>query len=345
MIRIALDVMGGDNAPDANLGGALDALSRSKDIFVQLVGQKNVIDAWLRDKTYDDKRLQVIDAPEVIETGEHPVTAIQKKKNSSMVIGLKMLHDGESDAFVSAGSTGALLVGGQTIAGRLPGIKRAPLAVQLPTTKGKSLLVDCGANVDARPEMLVQFAIMGSLYARHLMGIENPTVGLVNIGTEEEKGNELTRAAYPLLKDCDKIRFIGNAEARDIPQGTADVCSSDLRDIPQGTADVLVCEAFTGNVILKMYEGVARTLLSQVKSSLMQSLRGKIGGLLIKPSLKGLVSTFSSKEDGGAPLLGLRGLVIKAHGNSTEVQMRNALLECEKFYNSGLKERIQDAFT
>ena len=330
MIRIALDVMGGDNAPDANLGGALDALSRSEDIFVQLVGQKNVIDAWLRDKTYDDKRLQVIDAPEVIETGEHPVTAIQKKKNSSMVIGLKMLHDGESDAFVSAGSTGALLVGGQTIAGRLPGIKRAPLAVQLPTTKGKSLLVDCGANVDARPEVLVQFAIMGSLYARHLMGIENPTVGLVNIGTEEEKGNELTRAAYPLLKDCDKIRFIGNAEAR---------------DIPQGTADVLVCEAFTGNVILKMYEGVARTLLSQVKSSLMQSLRGKIGGLLIKPSLKGLVSTFSSKEDGGAPLLGLRGLVIKAHGNSTEVQMRNALLECEKFYNSGLKERIQDAFT
>ena len=330
MIRIALDVMGGDNAPDANLGGALDALSRSGDIFVQLVGQKNVIDAWLRDKTYDDKRIQVIDAPEVIETGEHPVTAIQKKKNSSMVIGLRMLHDGESDAFVSAGSTGALLVGGQTIAGRLPGIKRAPLAVQLPTTKGKSLLVDCGANVDARPEVLVQFAIMGSLYARHLMGIENPTVGLVNIGTEEEKGNELTRAAYPLLKDCDKIRFIGNAEAR---------------DIPQGTADVLVCEAFTGNVILKMYEGVARTLLSQVKSSLMQSLRGKIGGLLIKPSLKGLVSTFSSKEDGGAPLLGLRGLVIKAHGNSTEVQMRNALLECEKFYNSGLKERIQDAFT
>ena len=330
MIRIALDVMGGDNAPDANLGGALDALSRSEDIFVQLVGQKNVIDAWLRDKTYDDKRIQVIDAPEVIETGEHPVTAIQKKKNSSMVIGLRMLHDGESDAFVSAGSTGALLVGGQTIAGRLPGIKRAPLAVQLPTTKGKSLLVDCGANVDARPEVLVQFAIMGSLYARHLMGIENPTVGLVNIGTEEEKGNELTRAAYPLLKDCDKIRFIGNAEAR---------------DIPQGTADVLVCEAFTGNVILKMYEGVARTLLSQVKSSLMQSLRGKIGGLLIKPSLKGIVSTFSSKEDGGAPLLGLRGLVIKAHGNSTEVQMRNALLECEKFYNSGLKERIQDAFT
>ena len=330
MIRIALDVMGGDNAPGANLEGALDALSRSEHISVLLVGDKELIEAWLRDKSYDKARLTIVDAKEVIETGEHPVAAVQKKKNSSMVVGLRMLHDGEADAFVSAGSTGALLVGGQTIAGRLPGIKRAPLAVALPTSKGKSLLVDCGANVDVRPEVLVQFAILGSLYAKHIMGIEDPSVGLVNIGTEEEKGNELTRAAYPLLRDCDKIRFVGNAEAR---------------DIPSGTADVLVCEAFTGNIVLKMYEGVARTLLSQVKSSLMSSLRGKIGGLLIKPSLKGLVQTFSSKEDGGAPLLGLRGLVIKAHGNSTGIQIRNALLECESFYNSGLKERIQDAFT
>ncbi len=330
MIRIALDVMGGDNAPDANLEGALEALSASKDIVVLLVGQKNVIDAYLQDKSYDTSRLQVVDAPEVIETGEPPVQAIQKKKNSSMVLGLKMLHDGEAEAFVSAGSTGALLVGGQTIAGRVKGIKRAPLAVQLPTTKGHSLLVDCGANVDVRPEVLVQFAVLGSLYAEHIMGIRNPSVGLVNIGTEEEKGNELTRAAYPLLKDCDKIRFIGNAEAR---------------DIPQGAADVLVCEAFTGNVVLKMYEGVARSLLSQIKTTLKSNLLGMIGGLLIKPSLKGLIKTFSSKEDGGAPLLGLRGLVIKAHGNSTGIQIRNALLQCETFYNSGLKERIEDAFS
>ena len=330
MIRIALDVMGGDNAPEANLQGALDALSKSENITVLLVGQKDVTEAWLRDKEYDKERLQIIDAPEVIETGEPPVTAIQKKKNSSMVVGLKMLHDGEADAFVSAGSTGALLVGGQTIAGRLKGIKRAPLAVQIPTTKGRSLLVDCGANVDVRPEILVQFAILGSLYAEHIMGIKDPSVGLVNIGTEEEKGNELTRAAYPLLRDCGKIRFIGNAEAR---------------DIPVGAADVLVCEAFTGNVVLKMYEGVSRTLLEQIKTTLKSSLLGKIGGLLIKPSLKGLKKTFSSKEDGGAPLLGLRGLVIKAHGNSTDVQMRNALLECETFYNSELKERIEDAFS
>ena len=330
MIRIALDVMGGDNAPEANLQGALDALSKSERISVLLVGRKDVTEAWLKDKEYDKERLQIIDAPEVIETGEPPVVAIQKKKNSSMVVGLRMLHDGDADAFVSAGSTGALLVGGQTIAGRLKGIKRAPLAVQLPTTKGKSLLVDCGANVDVRPEILVQFAILGSLYAEHIMGIKDPTVGLVNIGTEEEKGNELTRAAYPLLRDCEKIRFIGNAEAR---------------DIPVGAADVLVCEAFTGNVVLKMYEGVSRTLLQQIKTTLKSSLLGKIGGLLIKPSLKGLKKTFSSKEDGGAPLLGLRGLVIKAHGNSTDVQMRNALLECEAFYNSGLKERIEDAFS
>ena len=330
MIRIALDVMGGDNAPEANLSGALDALSRSEKICVLLVGQKSVIEPWLVGKNYDRDRLQIIDAPEVIETGEPPVVAIQKKKNSSMVVGLKMLHDGEADAFVSAGSTGALLVGGQTIAGRLPGIKRAPLAVAVPTKKGRSLLIDCGANVDVRPEILVQFAILGSLYAKHIMGIQDPSVGLVNIGTEEEKGNELTRAAYPMLRDCDKIRFTGNAEAR---------------DIPSGAADVLVCEAFTGNVVLKMYEGVARTLLGLVKESLMKTLRGKIGGLLIKPSLKGLVKTFSSKEDGGAPLLGLRGLVVKAHGNSTDVQIRNALLQCETFHDSGLKERIQDAFS
>ena len=330
MIRIALDVMGGDNAPDANLEGALDALNASEDISVLLIGQKEVIAAGLQGKTYDAARLQVVDAPEVIETGEPPVQAIQKKKDSSMVVGLRMLHDGEADAFVSAGSTGALLVGGQTIAGRLRGIKRAPLAVVLPTTKGHSLLVDCGANVDVRPEVLVQFAVIGSLYAEHIMGIKDPSVGLVNIGTEEEKGDELTRAAYPLLQECDKIRFIGNAEAR---------------DIPQGAADVLVCEAFTGNVILKMYEGVSRTLLSQIKSSLKSNLLGMIGGLLIKPSLKGLIKTFSSKEDGGAPLLGLRGLVVKAHGNSTGVQMKNALLQCETFYNSGLKERIEDAFS
>lgn len=328
MIRIALDAMGGDNAPEAPVKGALDALRESSKISVTLVGRKEEIERHFAGESYPEDRLSILDVPEVIETGEPPVKAIQAKKNSSLVRGLKLLRENEADAFISAGSTGAILVGGQTVAGRLPGVKRSPLAVVLPTRKGKSVLIDCGANVDAKPENLRQFAIMGSLYAKYILHIEDPSVGLVNIGTEEEKGNELTRETYPLLKECGKIRFIGNAEAR---------------DLPEGVADVYVCEAFTGNVVLKMYEGVAKTLLREVKASLMSSLRGKIGGALIKPSLKKLVKTFDSSENGGAPMLGLNGLVIKAHGNSTELQMKNAILECIDFVALDLRSKITEA--
>ncbi|MBO4412139.1 MAG: phosphate acyltransferase PlsX [Lachnospiraceae bacterium] len=327
MIRVAVDAMGGDLAPKSTVQGALLALKQSDEIEVLLVGRPEAIEAELSGAE-TDPRLQIIPAEEVIETGEHPVMAIQKKKNSSMVVGLKLISEGKADAFVSAGSTGALLVGGQTVAGRLPGIKRSPLAVLIPTLKGKSVLLDCGANVDARPENLVQFAVMGALYAEHVLGIQNPSVGLVNIGTEEEKGNELTRATYPLLKECPGIRFTGNAEAR---------------DLAYGVADVYVCEAFTGNVILKMYEGVAKALLKQIKEALMSSVRGKIGGLLIKPSLSGLKKQFDSSEDGGAPMLGLKGLVVKAHGNSTEIQMKNAILQCVEFSRQNMKDKIQEA--
>ncbi len=327
MIRVAVDAMGGDLAPKSTVQGALLALKQSDEIEVLLVGRPEAIEAELSGAE-TDPRLQIIPAEEVIETGEHPVMAIQKKKNSSMVVGLKLISEGKADAFVSAGSTGALLVGGQTVAGRLPGIKRSPLAVLIPTLKGKSVLLDCGANVDARPENLVQFAVMGSLYAEHVLGIQNPSVGLVNIGTEEEKGNELTRATYPLLKECPGIRFTGNAEAR---------------DLAYGVADVYVCEAFTGNVILKMYEGVAKSLLKQIKEALTSSVRGKIGGLLIKPSLSGLKKQFDSSEDGGAPMLGLKGLVVKAHGNSTEIQMKNAILQCIEFSRQNMRDKIQEA--
>ncbi len=327
MIRVAVDAMGGDLAPKSTVQGALLALKQSDEIEVLLVGRPEAIEAELSGAE-TDPRLQIIPAEEVIETGEHPVMAIQKKKNSSMVAGLKLISEGKADAFVSAGSTGALLVGGQTVAGRLPGIKRSPLAVLIPTLKGKSVLLDCGANVDARPENLVQFAVMGALYAEHVLGIQNPSVGLVNIGTEEEKGNELTRATYPLLKECPGIRFTGNAEAR---------------DLAYGVADVYVCEAFTGNVILKMYEGVAKALLKQIKEALMSSVRGKIGGLLIKPSLSGLKKQFDSSEDGGAPMLGLKGLVVKAHGNSTEIQMKNAILQCIEFSRQNMRDKIQEA--
>lgn len=209
---------------------------------------------------------------------------------------MKKVRCGEADAFVSSGSTGAVLVGGQTIVGRIKGVERPPLAPLIPTKDGVSLLIDCGANVDARPSHLVQFAMMGSIYMEHVVGIKNPRVGIVNIGVEEEKGNALVKETYPLLKENPYINFVGSIEAR---------------EIPNGAADVVVCEAFVGNVILKLYEGVGATLISKVKQGMMTSLRSKIGALLVKPALKETLKSFDASEYGGAPLLGLKGLVVK----------------------------------
>jgi len=328
MIKIAVDAMGGDNAPDCNIYGAVDALKENNQIEIILVGQEDIIKEKLDKETYDASRLTILNATEIIETGEEPVLAIQKKKDSSLVVGMKLLKEHSADAFVSCGSTGAILVGGQVLAGRIKGVKRSPLAVVMPTTKGKSILLDCGANVDAKPENLIQFAIMGSLYAKYVLGKENPSVGLLNIGAEEEKGNILTRETYQLLKEVPNINFIGNAEAR---------------DLAFGVADVYVAEAFAGNVALKMYEGVAKALLKEIKGAIKSTFIGCIGGLLIKPSLKGMLKKFDSSEDGGAPMLGLNGLVLKAHGNSTRLQMKNAILQCIAFKENDLSEKIQEA--
>ena len=328
MIRIAVDAMGGDNAPLCNVKGAVLALNESKEIEVILVGREQEIRQLLQGESYDASRLSVIHAEEVIETGEPPAQAIRTKKDSSICAGMRLLKTGGADAFVSCGSTGAVLVGGQLIAGRLPGIRRPALAIVMPTAKGPTLLIDCGANVDAKPENLVQFAHMGSLYMKYIMHVDNPRVGLVNIGTEEEKGNALTRETYPLLKNEPGINFFGNAE---------------VRDIPGGICDVAVCEAFTGNVITKMYEGVAKSLFSEIKTAMMSSARGKLGGLLVKPSLKKLLKTYDASEYGGAPLLGLSGLVVKAHGNSEEKQVKNAILQCIDFSKNDLSEKFVQA--
>ena len=327
LVRIVVDAMGGDNAPQSTVKGTVDALNKSQEIKVFLVGQEEVINKELEQYTYPKERLTVVPASEVIEMAEPPVMAIRKKKDSSIVVGMKMVKEGQADAFVSAGSTGAVLVGGQLLVGRVKGVERPPLAPLIPTEKGVSLLIDCGANVDARASHLVQFARMGSIYMENIMGVKNPRVGIVNIGAEEEKGNALVKETFPLLKECKDINFVGSVEAR---------------DIPKGEVDVVVCEAFVGNVILKLYEGVGKTLIKVVKKGMMSSLRGKIGGLLVKPSLKETMKSFDTSERGGAPLLGLRGLVVKTHGSSGAKEITNSILECIEFKKQEISKKIEE---
>ena len=328
MIRIAVDAMGGDYAPEEMIAGAVDAVKENQEIAVLLVGQEDKVKEKLSGYTYDKGRIQVVNATEVISTEEPPVNAIRKKKDSSIVVGMNLVKKQEADAFVSAGSSGAILVGGQVIVGRIKGVERPPLAPLIPTETGVSLLIDCGANVDARPSHLVQFARMGSIYMEHVMNINRPRVAIVNIGAEEEKGNALVKETFPLLKACGDINFIGSIEAR---------------EIPHGAADVIVCEAFVGNVILKLYEGVGATLISKVKSGMMTSLRSKLGALLVKPALKDTLKSFDASRYGGAPLLGLNGLVVKTHGNSKANEVKNSIIQCLTFMEQGINEKIRES--
>ena len=328
MIKVAVDAMGGDYAPVQTVAGAVEAVNANKEIRVLLVGQEQMISEELAKYTFNKDQIQIVNATEIIETEEPPVNAIRKKKDSSIVVGMNLVKQKEADAFVSAGSSGAILVGGQVIVGRIKGVERPPLAPLIPTEKGVSLLIDCGANVDARPSHLVQFARMGSLYMEHVVGIKNPTVAIVNIGAEEEKGNALVKETFPLLKDCKDIHFTGSIEAR---------------EIPHGGADVIVCEAFVGNVILKLYEGVGATLINKVKSGMMGSFRSKIGALLVKPALKETLKSFDSSRYGGAPLLGLNGLVVKTHGNSKAAEIKNSILQCVTFKEQGINDKIRES--
>lgn len=327
MIKIAVDAMGGDNAPFEIVKGAIEAVNERKDIVISLVGQEDVVKKELEKYNYNKEQIEVVHASEVIETGEPPVNAIRKKKDSSLVVGMNMVKKGEADGIVSAGSSGAILVGGQVIVGRLKGVERPPLAPLIPTKDGVALLIDCGANVDARPSHLVQFAKMGSIYMENVVGIKNPRVAIVNIGAEEEKGNALVKETFPLLKECKDINFIGSIEAR---------------EIPRGGADVIVCEAFVGNVILKLYEGVGLTMMSMLKQGLMSSLRAKIGAVLIKPALKTTLKAFDANQYGGAPLLGLKGLVVKTHGSSKSTEVKNSIIQCISFKEQAINEKISE---
>lgn len=327
IIRIAIDAMGGDYAPVEVVKGAVDAVKEHDNIKVILVGDSDGIKDELSRHEYKKEQIEVVHTTEVISCNEGPVEAIRRKKDSSLVVALKMVKDGKADAAISAGSTGAVLVGGQVITGKIRGIKRAPLATVIPTMKGVSLLIDCGANVDARSEHLVQFAQMGSIYMERVVGVKNPKVSLVNIGEEEAKGNALVKEVFPMLKELDTINFAGNIEPW---------------EIFDGETDVVLCEAFVGNVILKLAEGLSSTLIHAIKDGIMSSTRGKIGGLLIKPALKDVLKMFDASEYGGAPLLGLNGLVVKMHGNSKAKEVRVAIGQCIAFMEQGINDKIRE---
>ena len=318
MVKIALDAMGGDNAPAEIVKGAVQAVAANKDCFVYLVGKEEKIKECLNGQQYDSSRIEIVNADDVIETGEPPVMAIRRKKESSLVKAMYMVKNKEADAFVSAGSSGAILVGGQTIVGRLRGVDRPPMAALIPTKDGVSLLVDSGANVDARATMLVQWAVMGSIYMENVVGIKNPRVAIVNVGLEEEKGNSLVKETYPMLKECPNINFIGSA-------------------------DIIVCDAFVGNCILKLYEGEAKMILGKIKGVMMSSLKTKIGALLIKKALKTQLKSMDASEHGGAPLIGLNGLVVKTHGNAKAKEVKNSLIQCVTFTKMNINDKIIEA--
>lgn len=325
-MRIFLDAMGGDNAPQAPVEGAIEALRRFPNLEISLAGKLDAIMPLLADAEDVRSRITLVDAPEVITNDESPVMGVRTKKQSATVIGMLQLRDQQVDGFVSAGSTGAVLAGGMFRLGRIPGVERPALAPLLPNGKGHFLLIDCGANVDCQSDWLVQFGIMGNAYMKGVMGMQEPRVGLINIGAESEKGNKLVKETYPKMENA-PYHFIGNVEARDI---TGDV------------ADVLVCDGFSGNLILKFMEGVAGTLMGMIKREMMADTRGKVAGLIAKPAFRRVKKAMDYTEVGGAPLLGVNGAVTKAHGSSNGHAIACAIAQCMKMVDGHVVDIIRD---
>lgn len=312
MVHIYLDAMGGDNAPGCTVGGAAEALSNDPDLKITLAGTQSVLEEMLKDCGDVRDRIMIDDTPDIITNHDAPVMAVRQKKNSAQVKGMLAVRNGEADGFVSAGSTGATLAGGMFRLGRIDCVERPALAPLLPNGKGFFCLIDCGANVDCRPEYLPQFGIMGSAYMQCMQGIANPRVGLLNIGAEAEKGNALIKEVYPLMEKA-PFNFVGNVEGRDV---TADL------------ADVIVCDGFNGNLILKFMEGCAGTIMGMLKDELLSDTRGKLAGLLAKPNFKRMKKRMDYTEVGGAPLLGVNGAVVKAHGSSNSHAVACAIRQC-----------------
>ena len=332
MIKIVIDTIGGDNGASVCVNGAIKGLEKNENVQIIMTGHKDILDKYISEAQVGADildRIEIIDTTEEVSLNEPPVQAVREKKDSSLVVGLKLIKDGKADAFISAGSTGAILAGGQFVVGRAKGVKRTPLAHLLPTATESSLLLDCGANVDVKPEVLVQFAEMGSIYMKEVCGVSNPKVAIANVGLEEEKGNAQVKAAYALLKEKNNINFVGSIESR---------------TIPYGKADVIIADGFTGNIIIKLYEGLSKMILKELKAAFLSSFSSKVGALLIKKSMKKTLLKFDASNKGGAPLLGLKGLVVKIHGNSKENEVISAIDQCISFVENRVNEKIVEAF-
>ena len=324
-MRIAIDAMGGDNAPQAVLEGVKLVLPELKgDVQLVLYGQEETLRSGLAALEVNDPRVSIVATSEIIGCDEQPTLAIRKKKDSSMVRAVEAVAQKEADCVLSAGSTGALLTGATLIIKRLKGVKRPALATVMPTVDSCTLLLDCGANTDCKSEYLVQFAMMGTAYMKRVLGVENPRVGLLNNGAEEEKGNELTKQTYQLLKSA-PVHFTGNCEGR---------------DVLGGEFDVVVCDGFDGNIVLKSTEGAAALVMDLLKQGLMSSTRTKVGAAICKPAFRMLKKKLDYTEYGGAPLLGVNGGVIKAHGSSNGKSFRSAILQAEKLVSSNVTELL-----
>ena len=321
-IVIAIDTMGTDNGSAYFVQGIAEAMDLYDDLSFIVTGKEEELKTYIDQYGCDKTRIEVVDATEEITCHDAPVDAIRRKKNSSMVLALNAVKEERAAACISGGNSGALLAGGQFLVGRAKGVKRTPLAPLIPHRYGSSLLIDCGANVDAKPENLVQFAKMGSIYMKNIEGIENPRVGIINIGAEDEKGNELVKSTIPLLREC----------------------SVESRDIPNGPADVLVCEAFVGNVLLKFFEGLGKMFMAEIKDTLKSSVKTKIGGALIYKPIKKTFKRYMADDKGGAPLLGLKGLVVKIHGNSKDTEVRSAIEQCRNFVKKDVTNQIIRTF-
>ena len=326
-MKIILDGMGGDNAPEAIVEGAVLA-SREIEHQILIIGQEEKIRAELDNHRYDADKISVINATEIISNDEAPVRAVRSKKDSSIVRGINMVKHGEGDIFISAGSTGALLAGGLFILGRIQGIDRPALASIYPIIGGiPSLLVDAGANADCKPNNLLEFGMMGSIYMEKVLGREQPRVGLVNIGAEAAKGSTLTKAAYDLLEQS-HLNFTGNVEAR---------------EVPKGACDVIVTDGFTGNIILKLTEGLAWNILQVIKQRFTDGVKAKLGAALLLDKIKGLKKEFDYSEYGGAPILGVRGPIVKMHGSSNANAVKNTILKGIPYVSEHVVDKIQNS--